>query len=292
MTYELTTLLTTIAASSASFVAILGGFIASKLISISGEREAVLTRISEVEQQRSYKQSELARLQKEENEDAAVDFISSNISSLIQHKDIESVYRNDLQYEVPVETLRPYWNRARVLVGELVNAVKSMGNGFELNENHLPRAFAEKYSNDDFAYTVSKKVMKYLIKQNRKKDPYGINIDWEDMVAANPIQSTMDRSRLETLQSEIAWLGLQRRQLLDEKERLSRPKGMKAGLIIFALFSVCCIIIPLALTPLAFASIKVYRTVKALILLVFSAGLVSIFGYLIHLLKWGEGKEK
>ena len=41
MTNELTALLTTIASASASFVAILGGFIASKLIAVNGEREAV-----------------------------------------------------------------------------------------------------------------------------------------------------------------------------------------------------------------------------------------------------------
>lgn len=50
--YDLTPLLTTIAAASASIVAILGGFIASKLISISTERDAVSSKISEVEQRK------------------------------------------------------------------------------------------------------------------------------------------------------------------------------------------------------------------------------------------------
>lgn len=47
--YDLKTVLTTIAACSASIVAILGGFIASKLIAINAERDEVNTRISELD---------------------------------------------------------------------------------------------------------------------------------------------------------------------------------------------------------------------------------------------------
>ena len=49
--YDLTTVLTTIAACSASIVAIVGGFIASKLIAINTERDEVNTRISELDEE-------------------------------------------------------------------------------------------------------------------------------------------------------------------------------------------------------------------------------------------------
>ena len=48
MNNELSAFLTTIAGSSASFVAILGGFVASKLITINGERDAVDNRLNEL----------------------------------------------------------------------------------------------------------------------------------------------------------------------------------------------------------------------------------------------------
>ena len=48
MSYDLTAVLTTIAAASASIVAILGGFIASKLIAISSERSAVLDHLKQM----------------------------------------------------------------------------------------------------------------------------------------------------------------------------------------------------------------------------------------------------
>lgn len=47
MSNELSSLLLTIAGASASFVAILGGFIASKLIAINGERETMQSKLKE-----------------------------------------------------------------------------------------------------------------------------------------------------------------------------------------------------------------------------------------------------
>ena len=49
--YELTTVLTTIAACSASIVAILGGLIASKLITLNTERDEVNARITELDEE-------------------------------------------------------------------------------------------------------------------------------------------------------------------------------------------------------------------------------------------------
>ena len=50
MLYELTSFLTTIAAASASIVAILGGYIASKLISLDSERNENIDRIKEIKE--------------------------------------------------------------------------------------------------------------------------------------------------------------------------------------------------------------------------------------------------
>ena len=63
--YDLTTVLTTIAACSASIVAILGGFIASKLIAISAERDEVNTRISELDEEIEFFKEERDMLQLE-----------------------------------------------------------------------------------------------------------------------------------------------------------------------------------------------------------------------------------
>ena len=51
MMYDLTEVLTTISAASDSSVAILVGFIAGNLITISGERSGVLERIKQIDEE-------------------------------------------------------------------------------------------------------------------------------------------------------------------------------------------------------------------------------------------------
>ena len=63
MTHDLTTVLTTIAAASASIVAILGGFIASKLIAISSERSAALERLKQINEELAFHVSERDKFQ-------------------------------------------------------------------------------------------------------------------------------------------------------------------------------------------------------------------------------------
>ena len=63
---------------------------------------------------------------------------------------------------------------------------------------------------------------------------------------------------------------------------------MKSGLVIFALFTVFCIIMPLAFSPFSANNYRTFIIVKIVFLLLFSAGLLAIFAYLVYLLKWDE----
>lgn len=290
MTYDLTPLLTTIASSSASFAAILGGFIASKLISISGEREAVLTRLHEVEQQQHFKENEQAKLKKKLTEQAALDFIKANIQSLIECKPAQDVYKDDIQQELSLEELIPYWQRAEIILEELANTSASDNEAF--NQDDLPSSFAIKYHDDDFAYSIGQKVMKWYAQQERKKQPFGNIADFDfDISAADTFQSRMDNKRINELDSDLKWLELQRYQLVSEKNKLVQPKGMRAGLLVFGLFSLCCIVLPMLLIPLTIDSLLVFRRIKALVLLLFTVGLISVFGFLVYLLKWRAGSN-
>ena len=286
--YDLTPLLTTIAAASASIVAILGGFIAGKLISISGEREAVLSKITESEQRMCNLDSEIATLTEEAQESAAIDFVSSNIGCLIRGKELEDVYRRDIQQALSEEELLPYWNRAAALFSELREVVLEKHGEVSLNENKLPVQFAKKYSGDNFAYEVSSIAMRHIIKNSRKdRNPFSfpdIDLDVKSLNA----QSVFDARRREQLHSELEWLGFQRKNLLDEKERLSKPKGMRLGLFIFAAVTILCVILPLMMVPLTFSDYFLFLRYKVGALIIFTFGLAVVFIYLVYLLKWKD----
>ena len=290
MSYDLTPLLTTIAASSASFVAILGGFIASKMISISDERDAVLTRIHEVEQQQSYKQAEFLQLQTALFEGHSLDFISNNINALAHREKLENVYREDIQQSITKKDLEPYWNRANNLAGELFNSFEGEE---KLNEDKIPVSLAKKYSQDHFAYSVFQELMSWIAKQQKKPktNPLFPQYDFDNIVTKISYVP-LNTKRIEDLESELKWLNFQHLQLAEEKKRLSKPRGMKAGLIIFGLFSLGCIILPLILSPLSIETVQAYRMIKVTVLFLFCAGLGSIFLYLAYLLQWEDGDEK
>lgn len=292
MPYELTSLFTAVASASASFVAILGGFIAGKLISINGNREAVIAKLTKIEQQQSFKQSELLGLQRIFDEQNALSFINENIDAIINRKKLSDVYRSDIQQVISREDLTPYWNRALNLLGELLNAFEAHKDGETLNEDHLPSSFAEKYCQDHFAYSISSKIMHSLDRQRGYNDYLGVipNLD-SNYFVAEALSTKMDTSKIDELKAELKWIKIQREQLIEEKKSLSKPKGMKAGLIIFAFFSLFCIVLPLVLSPLSVDSLCTFWILKSLILVLLVAGLFSVFTYLAFLLNWGENSK-
>ena len=110
--YELTSVLTTISAASASIVAILGGFIASKLISISGERNAVISKLKEIDDEIAYRTELLENAQYENDEDDALDFIKKHVEHLVEGDSLEEVYDADDSPGIEYEILYPFWAKA------------------------------------------------------------------------------------------------------------------------------------------------------------------------------------
>ena len=90
--------------------------------------------------------------------------------------------------------------------------------------------------------------------------------------------------------SAIALLELQKKQCDEQILALKRPRGMKLGLLIFALFTFCCIIAPLVASPFATESYNDFVIAKAIFLGLFGIGLISVFGYLIYLLQWHQDR--
>ena len=81
--YDLTVLLITIAAASASFIAILGGLVASKLLSINGERDLLLDKMAINKSKADFLKEKIEAIQTELIEDDALDFIRDNMDEKI-----------------------------------------------------------------------------------------------------------------------------------------------------------------------------------------------------------------
>ena len=74
-----------IAGCSATIIAIIGGFIASKLISISADRDNILDKIKEINDELNMKTKQHDDIIEKLDDDDALDFVRDNVSMLVDH---------------------------------------------------------------------------------------------------------------------------------------------------------------------------------------------------------------
>lgn len=301
-THDLTTVLTTIAAASASIVAILGGFIASKLIAISSERSAALERLKQINEELAFHVSERDKFQAENDEDDALGFIRDAIDDLYNGIPLETVYSNVDHPRVSMETLKPYWDRAVTLKEQFLEKLIQRDT---LTEDYIPESLLLDVKEDDFGYEVLRALgrkQKEKIRASerasaRASSPFGFTIpDINDLVMTDvmadvPVSGYSYQKNCDSIQehkSAIALLNLQKKQCEEQISTLKKPRGMGIGLLIFALFTIFCIIIPLGCSPFSTDSYKAFIIAKSVFLGLFVIGLIAIFGYLVYLLKWNQ----
>ena len=312
MSYDLTAFLTTVAAASASIVAILGGFIANKLITINGERDAVLDKLSSIKEELRFKQADRDARQRENVSDDALSFIRDHIDGVFTLKPLDDVYDTAESQCIIKDRLQEYWKKALELCQELITSFSQVA---EFNSDSLPKEIARKYAGDNFSYEVLEELMQYLKRQikederrqqeaSRKSNPLAAltmpSIDYSTIVDSialvRPVIASgnysFNEKKITELTSDISYLEFQKTQLEEQRKVLAKPNGMKAGLVIFALFAVACIIVPLAMSPCYTDSLCEFWIIKLTILILFIAGLAAIFGYLVYLLRWKENSKK
>lgn len=300
MPYDLTAVLTTIAAASASIVAILGGFIASKLIAISSERSAALDHLKQINEELELHVSERDKIQAENDEDDALGFIRDAIDDIYAGNSLENVYSNVNHPSILIERLKPYWDRAITLKEQFREQVEKDD---ALNEDYIPQSLLLTVKEDDFGYEVLLALGKKLKKRiraaerarERASNPFGIVMpDISDLdiatVSGNDYAYHKNCDAIQEQNSAIALLELQKKQCDEQILALKKPRGMKLGLVIFALFTICCIIAPLIASPFATESHQIFVITKVVFLGLFGIGLISIFGYLVYLLKWNKDR--
>jgi len=272
MGFDVHSLLYTIASLSASFVAILGGFIASKLISIHGEREAIEAQKENISQELHVIKAEYDDAVQYMQEDDAIDFICNNISRIKNRESLEAVYEDDKDKILEIEELRGYWERAVYIFSRFLECRKPI----HFNEDRVPKDIADEFIGNYFDYEVCKYV-------SRSSDSVLKYVDSLSDIEYKNTQYRKKKEYSEKLDFEIRILEVRRKQAIGRVEELASPKGMKAGLCIFACFSALNIILPLILStaeivtkyPVAFAYLSIFLLV---------IGLVSIFRYFVGML--------
>lgn len=290
MCYDLTSFLTTVASSSAGIVAILGGFIASKLISIDGERNSVLSRLKEIEKELSYHMEELDRLQKEDDEDEALNFMTDHLDDILCCNALEPIYQLEPRMELELEKLNPYWEKAIKIGKEYMEEMKLQKT--PMNGDNIPDALVQKYHDCYFEYElltlIGEKAERNRRKAKNSNNLFFNSLKIDDMLTQTKSYFASNGRYIDEENNAIDLLSMKKQLLQEQIPALKKPKGMVLGLFIFAAFSIACIIVPLALSPFTTDNLSYYNSVKRVILILFFAGLGGIFAYLVYLLHWKQ----
>lgn len=271
---EFSSLLFSIASLSASFVAILGGFIASRLITINAERASSMSQVDEVRGQLIGYRSLRTLIDNNRTEQDAIRYIYYHMADLVEGKDLDDIYEEDELQVIDFVELEPLWKRAQEIKTFFDTCLQDKK--CTLNKDYIPVAAAEKYSDDLFAYEFCEMYAGWGFgNHDFENEPFRETGAWYE----NDKQKAMEYS------TQIIMLEMRERQLTSSLRSLEKPKGMKAGLVLFALFSVFNIILPLVLSLFKFT--KASQIIVAVICILFlMLGLIATFFYLAWMLKW------
>ena len=281
--YDLTSVLTTIAACSASLVAILGGFIASKLIAINTDRDEVNTRLSELDEEIAFFTEEVEMLQAQLDEDDALDFVGENIESVINKSSLDDTYKQEERPRLEKGVLLPYWTRAQQAFQFLDDVLQNQeDDNCAINEDGVPVKVAQEFT-DHFEYTVCKKVCEFYEEQAAPLSALKHRLD-STLIPSTWYDETQEK--VTSIESKISYLMLQKKQQSTRHKALIKPKGMKFGLTLFAAFSAANIVYPLCLSPFSTNCYQYYLQTKVVTISAFGIGLALILLYLVYLLRW------
>lgn len=297
--YDLTSFLTTISAGSASFVAILGGLIAQKVIEISNERSAIEEDLKEFSEQKELRQKDIEKYDRWIEEDDAICFIGRRAKELLNEQPFSvAIDAEDLDGDEDLPTLERYWNKALQILRmyadteglshfETVRKIrKEIDNIEPSDEDELTFP-----TDSDFVKCVCE-IIKDHFEAYYKNDGFNsrgqafitpalLNADRYGASGVEYHQWLNDRNKVV---GEVSALELRIIQSEDRKKRLKVPDELKSGFWVFGAFIAFCVLLPLVLTPFTTESLVAYIIVKVLFLLIFGGGLFSVLLYIKRLL--------
>lgn len=291
MPFEPSTLYTTVAQCSATIVAILGGFIASKLITISSERSEAQNRLKEIENQQEFVIIEHNELVKEKEYEDAYNFINRHINDLIEGSNINDIYNIDKDYYIELATIHPYWEHALELRIRFTNEEKLVE--YKDNENNVLQCLEKTLTKDDLL--LVKSILDELCMRDQSKylastrddffdvPPINYNAISEDVHELN-IEYRERNKQIDKYSSDLKWLSFQKDEAVKKKNYYIHPEGMRSGIIMLSCFSVFNIILPLIFLVCDIKSMCINVSVISL----FAIGIGCVVCYLADLLRWKD----
>lgn len=200
-------LISTIVTSTAALIAIIGGFLVSRVITLSSEQNGIKRKLRELSNEINAKKDSLIQVTEYIISEDAFDFISDNVEELsVDELPLSEIHKNDRYTALTLEQLEPYIEKYHLIFNEILMHMKE----FEL----IPSDF------DDF-----KKQLTTELSQKEKLDWYELAYDfiYESLPkkkSNNPFH--IDISSLTTVQNKVRPINHYYHNQIKIKEQLEK----------------------------------------------------------------------
>jgi hypothetical protein len=243
---DLNTLIATIVTATAALVAIIGGFLVSRVLTLSSEQTGIKRKIREINNDIYAKQEMLKRLEKNILDEDAEDFILDNYKDLVfMGKSLEDILLEDKYTSRNLEELKPYVDELFLIKDDLYRLMENtddFDDDFDQFIKNSQMKFPHRKNWYDLLYTW------FIDELKKKQQPIGpfsnmrINITppTTGLINHANVQEYREKKRdRDRLKDDITVLILQK----DEQNKIlyhyGKPKGMWWGL--FVLFYACIV---------------------------------------------------
>ncbi|MGP9038101.1 hypothetical protein ACT1WM_16475 [Bacillus stercoris] len=283
---DLNGLISTITTSTAALVAIIGGFLVSRVISLSSEQTGIKRRIREIDNDLLAKKELLQNVEDYLLEDDAIDFLEDNIIKILQRETLSEIINQDTNNKRSEEELKPYFNEMQNIIKELwtlINKLEIFDDDFDdfYKENNHNLKDKEKRDLYEIAYEGMMDLLRDS--QPQSSDPFAIGLNLSSLSSFKPRSVNLEyndkKKERDRLYDDIRVLELQieeQRKILND---YGKPRGVWGGFAVLVYACIVGIIYPSVLLPYPTDTYNDNLT-KYWILFLFFSQLVALFVYL------------
>lgn len=277
----------TLAQATAALVAIVGGFLVSRLVSLSGERNALASRRAQLLERLRLARAEFNRVHDERREISIEWFEEHHLDDFVQARgqaDIEQAIAeftprgSNREEMLPVAEnlsgrIRAAWQRIDVGYGE--------GEFPSAKISHLRSKLGSIPDGDENIY---ERVGSEIADERRSKlglRTRAVSLALSAFRTTSPITYQRQDARIakeQELRAEVEVLTSEVRLLADQSQGLAKPEGMFAGMLVLTAFAIVGIAFPMVVMSLR--PVPSSGTVRASMVIAFSLGFAGLITYI------------
>lgn len=292
MTLDPGWLLSSLAQSTAAIVAIVGGFLVSRLVQLSSEREGLRRQLHHTLDELTHAEAAYAEAHDFRRSNSERQFFGWVIDELaaanLESVDREAVLQDNIPRGSSLDEMSQYLDAVIVSIEEARDKTRALVRGSDTSELELrdlrDRGLKISDSEEDLYEAVVEALAAKL--PAPRANPFGISSTLlRGSFAPDPVGRAADLRRLDDsirdeqqLQSRVTSLEAVRDRTRAELEILGHPVGVTPAIVILAYYAVVGILVPISVLAIGVATLPAWAS--WLLFGLFSTGLGAVLVYI------------